>query len=343
MLNYGQIAIFDNDSDYANSLADYFRLKGCISSQIIVFTKIDSFKDYAQEHSFDILLINHEFLPDISTDTDSFPQNFFILCEHRNLTKPDDTMYLFKYTSADDILRQVMTSYRPVMDGATISFCDNHKCNIIGIYSPVNRCGKTSFALALALHFSLTYSCVFISFDNFSTINSLIQDVGNTNNTIDDLLYYFTGSPKLLKSKLLSFVKHIQQLDVIAPSEQTCAIAELNTSERLQFIQSIADTGRYDYIFMDIGNISPAQPLFKICQRIYIPAPTDDTYSDEKINLFMASIDNLTSEGRVLIKPITLPVIHFHKHSPEYLYSLTSGDMKHLVASLVNNTDIWEG
>ena len=109
-MNYGQIAIFDNDSDYANSLADYFRLKGCISSQIIVFTKIDSFKDYAQEHSFDILLINHEFLPDISTDTDSFPQNFFILCEHRNLTKPDDTMYLFKYTSADDILRQVMTS-----------------------------------------------------------------------------------------------------------------------------------------------------------------------------------------------------------------------------------------
>ena len=340
MLNYGQIAIFDNDSDYANSLADYFRLKGCISSQIVVFTKIDSFKDYASGHSFDILLINHEFISDIGADIDSLPQNFFILCEQKNFIKPDNVMYLFKYTSAEDILRQVMTSYKPTSVGATISFCDNHRCNIIGVYSPVNRCGKTSFALALALHFSLVSSCVFLSFDSFSTLNSLIPDASKANKTIDDLLYYFTGSPKLLDSKLLSVVKHIQQLDVISPSEHTCAITEFSTSERLQFIHSLADTGRYDYIFIDIGSISPVYSILQLCQRVYIPAPPNDSYSEEKLNLFMASIDNLTSEGRVHAKRVSPPVIHFNNRGSEYLYTLTSGDMKHFVTSLASSIGI---
>ena len=339
MLNYGQIAIFDNDSDYANSLADYFRLKGCISTQIVVFTKIDNFRDYASRHSFDIVLINQEFIPDIKIcfDTDSYPQNFFILCEQKSIIKQDDAMYLFKYTSAEDILRQIMTSYEPTNTGTTISFSDNRRCNIIGIYSPVNRCGKTSFALALALHFSLVNSCVFLSFDNFSTINCLMQDTPKTNCTIDDLLYYFTGSPKLLDSKLLSIIKHIQQLDVISPSEHICSIAEVTTPERLQFIQSIADTGRYDYLFIDMGNISPVHPLFSLCKRVYIPTFENDLYSEEKINLFMASIDNLTSAGKTLFERVTLPVIHFSNRGSEYLYTLTSGDMKEYIVSLTGN------
>ncbi len=336
-MNYGQIAIFDNDSDYANSLADYFRLKGCIASEIIVFTKIDIFKDYAKRHSFDILLINHMFISDIDGDLESLPQNLFILCEHKILKTEDNGTYIFKYISAEDILRLVMTSYKPDSNGVTISFCDNRKCNIIGIYSPIGRCGKTSFALALALHFSLVNSCVFLSFDNFSTLGTLISGEDESIKTIDDLLYYFTGSPTLLDSKLLSVVKHIQQLDIIPPSLQCCSLGDINISERVQFIKGLADTGKYDYIFIDIGNINPVNPILELCKIIYVPTPCDDTYSEKKINLFMSSTNNLTSENRRLIKQISLPVIHSSNRGSEYIYALTSGDMKILVTSLASD------
>ncbi len=339
-MNYGQIAIFDSNSDYANSLADFFRLKGCISSQIVVFTKLDSFKEYTQKQAFDILLINYEFLSDIDIRTDSSPQNLFILCEQRAYVKHDDSMYLFKYSSADDILRQVMTGYKPSFNGFNISFCNNRNCNIIGIYSPVNRCGKTSFSLALALYYSLNSSCVFMSFDNFSTLNGLVFDEPDSNKTIDDLLYYYTGNPDILDSKLLSVVKRILQLDVIPSSKQNCTISDMSISERVQFIKSIADTGRYDYMFVDIGSVSPAHPIFNICKKVYIPAPLNDKYSDKKINMFMASLDNLNSEGRVPIKRVTPPVVDFSNQGSEYLYSLTSGDMKQFIVSLTESIDI---
>lgn len=336
-MNYGQIAIFDSDSEYANSLADYFRLKGCISSQILVFTRIDSFKDYVAGNTLDILLINHEFISMLDGGTDSLPHNIFTLCEQRNLVKDEDGIYLFKYTSADELLRQVMAGYKPATTGVTIPFYDRHQCKIIGIYSPVSRCGKTSFALALALHFSLKHSCVFLSFDDFSTIGSLDSIDFNHNKTVDDLLYYFTGSPEIMDSKLLSVVKHVQHLDVIPPSEQSCAIAEISASERVQFIRSLADTGRYDYIFMDIGSISPVYPILQLCQKVYIPALTNDTYSDEKINHFMASTDNIISDNRVFFEQITPPVVHYTNHGSEYIYSLTSGDMARFVSSVADN------
>ena len=333
-MNYGQIAIFDNNSDYANCLADYFRLKGCISSQIVVFTKLDSFKEYSKRQVFDILLINNEFISDIDIKADSHPQNLFILCEQRITSQNDDNMYLFKYCSAEDILRQVMTGYKPSFSGFNITFCDNHKCNIIGIYSPVSRCGKTSFSLALALHFSMCNSCVFMSFDNFSTLGNFVSNEPGNEKTIDDLLYYFTGSPDILASKLLSVVKRILQLDVIPSSKQYCAITDMTTDEQVQFINSIAETGKYDYIFIDMGSISPVHPILQICNTIYITAPQNDQYSDEKINMFMASLDNLNAEGRLPIKRVTPPVVHFNRHGSEYLYSLTSDEMKQFIISL---------
>lgn len=337
MLNYGVIAIFDNDSDYANSLADYFRLKGGIASEIVVFTRTDSFEEYAKNHPFDILLINQEFVPIIKIKADALLHNIFTLCEQKALYEDDAGICLFKYTSADELLRQVMANYKPVMPGVTIPFLDRQKTKIIGVYSPLNRCGKTSFALALAMQFSLNNSCVFLSFDDFSTLGNIVYENYTGAKTLDDLLYYFAQSPEIFDSKLLSVVKRIQHLDFISPSQQSSAIGEMNSSDRILFLQKLMDTGRYDYIFVDIGATSPVYPLLQLCHKIYIPTLENDTYSDVKVKQFMDSLINITSDSKIPIEKVSPPVINYNNHGSEYIYTLTSGEMALYVASLADS------
>ena len=334
-MNYGLIAIFDNDSEYANCLADYFRLKGCLSSEIIVFTKEDRFIDYTKEHAFDILLINEQFITDDGTILGyKIPKhNVFTLCENRVIAEDDTSICLFKYTSAEELLREVMAGYKPMIPGVAIPFRDKHKSKIIGIYSPVNRCGKTSFALALAMNYSRTSSCLFISFDDYSSME-LLADSDSPTKTIDDLLYYYTSSPDVFDNKLLSVIKKIQHLDFVFPSKQSCYIGEMNVSEQIQFLQDLLNAGQYDYVFLDIGAISPVYPILQLCEKVYLPYIADDTYSETKLSNFMDSIKYINADNQVSFQQIAPPVINYSNHGSDYLYSLTSGEMSHFIASL---------
>ena len=335
-MNYGAIAIFDNDSEYANCLADYFRLKGCLSSEIIVFTKKDRFIDYTKEHSFDILLINEQFIDNSDTIVgETISQlNVFALCENRIVTNDDTCIHLFKYTSAEELLRQVMASYKPTMAGIAIPFRDRDKGKIIGVYSPVNRCGKTSFTLALAMHYSRNSSCIFISFDDHSPLGQLTDAHVSSSKTIDDLLYYFTGSPDDFDSKLLSVVNKLQHLSFITPSEGCCYISELSVSEQIQFVQRLLNVSLYDYIFIDFGTISPLYPILQLCERIYLPCIENDSYSEAKISAFMTAVKNVLPDNRTAFEQVAPPVITYSNHGSDYIYALTSGEMAQFVAAL---------
>ena len=335
-MNYGTIAIFDCDFEYANCLADYFRLKGCLSSEIVVFTKPDSFIDYSKKHDFDILLINEQFMSDTDIVSGSnFPKhNIFTLCENKIIAENDAGICLFKYTSAEAILCEVMSSYKPTIPGVTIPFRDRHKSKIIGVYSPVNRCGKTSFALALALHYSRVSSCLFISFDNYSPHSRLVENFSGINKSIDDLLYYYAGSPDSLDSRLLSVVRKIQELDFISPSIRSCSIGEMNSSEQVQFLQALINAGHYDYIFADFGSLSPVFPLLELCKTVFLPYIQSDAYSESVINHFMDSLKNITSDNSTSYQKISPPVISFCRHGSDYIYTLTSGEMADFITSL---------
>ena len=62
----------------------------------------------------------------------------------------DSGKEIYKFQSGDDIIREVMAVYseipgiRPNTAGAT-----DQSRRIIGVYSPIGRCGKTCLALAI--------------------------------------------------------------------------------------------------------------------------------------------------------------------------------------------------
>ena len=337
-MNYGLIAICDKDSDYANSLADYFRVKGCLSSEIVVFTKYEHFSEFFDTHTLDILLINESFY---ASHTAISSPNLFKLCETRMYEEDEDEICLFKYTSAEELLREVMAHYKPVMNSSiAIPFSKLRKSKLIGIYSPVHRCGKSSFSLALALQHSLKYTCLFLSFDDYSSLRALSGEICENDKTIDDLLYYFEQSSDVFHSKLLSVIRHFQQLDYIAPSSKCCTICDISSSRQIIFLEKLMDIGRYEYIFVDFGSLSPIYPLLPLCSKLYVPYIENDCYSDYKLCAFKDSLKSILPDNSIPVEELPLPSTHYNHNVSEYIYSLTSGDMGRLTASLATQKQI---
>ena len=263
-MNYGLIAIYDNDSEYANCLANYFRLKGCLSSEIVVFTRENFFSDFVQEHSIDILLINQALISSLYDLT--LNNNIFVLGEQRNISYEGVGHYIYKYSSAEDILRFTMASYEPSDLCPHISFIGKKNCNIVGIYSPLCRCGKTSFSLALAIQYGMRSSCLFLSMDEASTLRYLLN-LNDTYKGFDDLLYYFLQSSTAFESKLVSITKQICGIDVVPPFAKPAMFSELSTADWSRFIQTLADIGKYEYIVIDFGAASPVHQGFA-CKNV---------------------------------------------------------------------------
>ena len=150
-MNNGLIAICDEDSDYANSLAAYFRLKGSLASEIVVFTKWDNFSRFSKEHNIDILIMQEDFTDSI---TSLSYNNLFILCDNSPREDLDDSHKIYKYNSAEEILRIIMANYDTSQPTSLLSFHKYRKSKLIGIASPIGRCGKTSLGLGLALKYT---------------------------------------------------------------------------------------------------------------------------------------------------------------------------------------------
>lgn len=341
LLDYGLIAIYDTDSEYAHSLANYFRIKGCLSSEIVVFTRDTTFLEFVKDHSIDILLIEKEQLNTV--DNLSLTKNLFILSNERKPTADNSIgHFIYKYSSAEDILRLTMASYEPEKIHSSIRFPKDKTSNIIGIYSPLSRCGKTSFSLALAIQYGMRSSCLYLSMDEVSTLRYLFE-WNSMHSSFDKLLYYFLQSEDTIESKLLSIVKHMWGINIIPPFDKLSMFNQLSITDWCRFIKKLANIGKYQYIIIDIGGSSPVEPLLVLCDKVYIPTIDNDPYALDKINIFLEHLLPSDSENVSHIQTISLPYVSYTRNINDYLHQLTSGSMAKLTADIIEHDYMQEG
>lgn len=334
-MNYGLIVICDEDPEYADCLADYFRIKGCLASEIVVFTKQSPFVDFVEKNVVDILIIHEKYFQSMTNVP--LIKNVFVLCENSTSDMYTNVNTLFKYTSAEELLRQVMANYVPTGTRACLSFHKYKKGKVLGVCSPLGRCGKTSLALSLGLKLSLKHSCLFISFDDASSLRIFSSDGESLGKSISDLIYYFFQSPDLLESKLMSGIRKIQSMDFIPPSEQSCIYSEVSVEDLAAFLSKLIDMGKYDYIIVDFGMLSFTFPLLKLCDHIFLAELENDSYSASRISAYLDFIHNHNQDNRIALHRVSIPHVTFSPDASQYLFNVTSGELGHFTASLLQS------
>ena len=159
------MAVYDTDTRYAERLSDYVnrKEKGVFTAQ--AFTSKEKLAEYAKKHEIDVLLSGER---TDSGDISGIPSAQKIYMSEETEKQMDSGKEIYKFQSGDDIIREVMAVYSEIPGiRANVAGSTDQSRRIIGVYSPIGRCGKTCLALAIGQVLAKEEKVLFVTLDTF--------------------------------------------------------------------------------------------------------------------------------------------------------------------------------
>lgn len=269
------IIFYDKDIEYINRLNIFFSEKYSNYS-IIYFTNESKFKDFCKGFKGTGIFIISECCMSDTLQSD-INGEVLILVDKDNVVSLNNYNTIYRYQAADNLISLILNYYaEKVTTTNNKKYLVKDNCKIIGIYSPINRCGKTNLSIELAK--SLEQDVLLINLEEFSDLMDRLNIRGDF--TISDLMYFFLKNTDNLSIKLDAIVKEFNNFYIIPPLDNPEDLYDIETDIWVSLFLSISNIGKYKYIVLDISTVVRYFiKLFNICSYIFIP------YSDEKSNL----------------------------------------------------------
>ena len=308
-------AICDLEEAYVVHLADYLNQKSDLPFRVMAFTSLESLIDYARGHGIEILLISADAMSEEVRSLDV--HRIIILSDGETPSLDTDDPFIDKYQDSDAIARLVC-SYA----GAACAQMKDSlgSCRLIGVYSPITRCGKTLFCLTLAQALARSGKTLYLNMECWSGMEGLLQTTWRED--LADLMYAASSEREHLTARIESIVKSFGMLDVCPPSFFPEDLRDTEVTQWMQFFASVAQAGSYQSIVLDIGDqIKDVPELLKMCGRVFLPI-LPDPVSRSKVSQFDKNLEALSMDDL--------------KHSMVRLY-LPSQTVRSLGSSLLDD------
>lgn len=298
------LAVFDTNEEYVTKLMNYLMDCRSVPLEIQGFTDKSCLRDYVRENPLDILLIPEEQIDEELEAVNT--GETMILSEDDTVHDDKGRRTIFRYQSSENIMREVMSYYadRPETEFVT---SNSTSTKMIGIYSPVGRCFRTSFALALGQVLAERSKALYVNLEGYSGFNQLLQQ--NFMSDISDLLFYVGQKKRNFPCKLASMVQKLGNMDFIPPVISPLDIRSVDRENWFIFFNEIMKCD-YDHVIVDFGDtVDGFLELLQGCSRIYTPV-RDGTVSDAKVEQYEAMLRILEKDS-ILEKTIKLRIPYF--------------------------------
>lgn len=274
------LAVYDVDPFYAQRFAEVANQRENIPFTVMAFTSMERLKNYVKEHQVELLLINSQ------VGQEEIRQlgisRVVSLTEGEGTDADYEYPSVYKYQSSAGIIREVIACYSE-RTKEIYSAESGTPARIIGVYSPVGRCLKTSFALTMGQLMASDRRVLYITLEDYSGMAAMTGE--EYKNDLSDVLYYFgQGNFNLLR--LSGIVHSIGNMDYIPPVRYPEDLSQVSSSDMADMIQRLAAESGYEIMIIDVGNYGhQAAPLLSVCQVIYMPVK-EDGISAAKIQEF---------------------------------------------------------
>lgn len=316
------MAVYDVDPLYAARFAEVVNQKEKIPFEVVAFSSLERLKRFGEETPIEILLISSAVS---RAEADSVgAQKCIVLTDGETAETEAEYPGVYKYQSSDNIVREVMAKYceRSVaVPGLSIK----PKVRIWGIYSPINRCLKTSFAITMGKLLSQDVKTLYVNLEEFSGLSVLTHTEYRTD--LSDLLYFYcSGSYNLLR--LNSVVHSLDGLDYIPPVRYPEDLDQAGPKKLSELIRTIAEESSYEMVLVDMGSCrQAAAEIMGLCQVIYMPIK-EDSVSLAKLEEFETYLERLGKEDvKERIRRLKLPYHSSFGRKENYLEQLVWGEL----------------
>lgn len=181
------IAILDSDEDYISRFSEYINQRPIETIHIIFFTAENLFSDFINENNNVLAIIAENLFEETNIQYDN--SKTVLLCECADVVSINSIDTIYKYQKIETVINKLINFFLlKISTEQKNAIVKKRDSLIIGIYSPINRCGKTSLAVQIGEKLSDQNKVLLINFDEFSPLSGMfgyeskedLSDIGNT-------------------------------------------------------------------------------------------------------------------------------------------------------------------
>ncbi len=244
------VAVCDFEEEYAVRLMNYMNGQTTYGILALAFTNEDRFREYLENNSLDLALMAEEF------EGRQMEDKVVHLC------KEEGREGIYKYQPASEIIAKIQMILEK--ENRVKNFDvkgEIAQCKMIGIYSPIGRSGKTSFALAMAKEKGSLY----IGMEEYS-------DLVEGRTTMSDFCYWIRKKEEMIVRKVEEQMVVEDEVCKLVSPLTYMDLKELTVDEYAWFFDKLKTSGKFRKIVVDIGVGSLCSYSFlSLFHQVFIP------------------------------------------------------------------------
>ncbi len=328
------LAVCDSESGYAYGLADYLSTKKGFPFEVQVFTSSGRMKEFTQTHPLSVALVAEK---DYCEDMKELPIEQMILLGEEKRRRGDAIPVIWKYQSCEKMAKELLDRVagegiigRPV--GA------KNQMKLIGVYSPVGRCLKTSFSFLMGQLLGKKHRVLYLNMESYSGLGRLLKREFSTD--MAELIYYLQNTPDNFGYRLGSMIEQIGGVDVMPPFHSFLDFISVTGEEWIKMFKEIERGSDYEYVILDLSDgIQNLFDVLRLCDLVYTLGQ-EDGFAAAKIEQYKEVLKKSNySDIWDKTKHYTIP---YFKDLPGGLLQLTYTELADYVKKKIEE-DLHEG
>ena len=277
------LVICDGEEGYASALARYILKKEELAVQVQTCSDVSHVLSVQEKTDIYYLFISSS-CP-LKERKSIKAENVFILTGDGDSALSDKEIPVYKYQSGDKLLAELIRQCG-LKEAENITFLKHtgkKRMKIIGVYSPVHRIGKTSYALRLGQRLAKEANVLYLNMETYGGIGGHFPEEGQT---LTDVLYYAKQEKGNLGLFLTTVVGHKDRLDYVSPVRVSEDMKSVSGEEWSDLFEKIAKQSIYEILILDMDEgIRDIYSVFEILDELHMPV-ADGEAPQAKIKQF---------------------------------------------------------
>lgn len=261
-------------------LAEVLLLKKEVSAEVRACSSLSMLEKLLEIGKIQVLLISEVF-PYEKRKQISEGRRIILTAKHcRDLGEEEQE--LPKYQSADVLAAQIMQAFQ--RDSQAYGLTGGRTGQLIAVYSPVHRIGKTTFSLKLGKALAEKENVLYLNLETYAGIGGFFKE--EEEQDLSHLLYYAKQDDGNISVRISSIVKQMGNLDYIPPMKVWTDLQDVSAQDWGLFFERLSKESIYDTVLIDLGNaVTSVFEILKQCDRILFPG-AKDVYARAKISQY---------------------------------------------------------